>query len=97
MASDDTEALDQVAEAVDRSDLTDEDVEELRALLEKLDDEEWADQKRHRVGTVSVTAPSRRFDGRIHRLHGRLGLRVTRNTSQSDLARFDDHDPSLNS
>jgi len=62
MASDDTEALDQVAEAVDRSDLTDEDVEELRALLEKLDDEEWADQKRHRVGTVSVTAPSRRFD-----------------------------------
>jgi len=37
--TDDTDALEQVAEAVEESDLTDEDVEELRALLGKLDDE----------------------------------------------------------
>jgi len=37
--TDDTDTLEQVAEAVEESDLTDEDVEELRALLGKLDDE----------------------------------------------------------
>jgi len=37
--SDDTNALEQVSEAVEESALTDEDVEELRALLGKLEDE----------------------------------------------------------
>jgi len=37
--TDDTDALEQVAEAVEESDLTDEDVEELRVLLGKLEDE----------------------------------------------------------
>jgi hypothetical protein len=37
--ADDTDALEQVATAVQQSDLTDEDVEELRVLLGKLEDE----------------------------------------------------------
>ncbi|PSP40581.1 hypothetical protein BRD08_06130 [Halobacteriales archaeon SW_10_66_29] len=37
--SDDTDALEQVAEAVEESSLSDEDVEELRVLLGKLEDE----------------------------------------------------------
>jgi len=37
--TDDPDALEQVAEAVEESDLTGEDVEELRALLGKLEDE----------------------------------------------------------
>ena len=39
MADDDIDALEQVATAVEQSDLTDEDVEELRVLLGKLADE----------------------------------------------------------
>jgi hypothetical protein len=37
--TDDTDAFEQVAAAVEESDLTDGDVEELRALLGKLEDE----------------------------------------------------------
>ncbi|QLC35646.1 hypothetical protein EFA46_015405 (plasmid) [Halarchaeum sp. CBA1220] len=39
MADDDTDALEQVAAAIEQSDLSDEDVEELRVLLGKIDDE----------------------------------------------------------